>query len=1040
MKDAPTPEEPGKPEIATTATDDADGDKLVKPAAEAKVKDTVVYTNLIAGKSYTMKGQLIKKSDKSVVAEAEKTFTASESGNGTVELVFTFDASKLAGESAVAFEKCYEGDEVVATHEDLNDEDQTVEITKPEVEISKTAVADSAELPGAKLIITKKDSEDIVAQHTSTTQTWKVQLAPGEYTLTEITAPKGYEVAESINFTVNEDGLVGSDKVHMEDAPTPEEPKPEITEVTVTKVWNDADNQDGVRPANITVNLLADGTQAAKAVLNTSNNWTHTFTKLPKKNEAGAEIVYTVVEANVPAGYKASVDGTIITNTHAPETVNVSGKKTWNDADNQDGKRPASVTINLLKNGEKIQSKTVTEKDNWTYSWAGLAKYENGNEIKYTVTEDKVAGYQASISGYDVTNSYTPGKTSVAVVKTWADQNDKDAIRPESITVALTADGNVVETQVLNASNGWTYTWADLDENKDGKAIRYAVDEVTVPEGYTKAVTEDNGVFTVTNTHTPEEEKDENPWVTISKTDAATSAELPGATLIIKNKDGETVVTFVSGEEPARFQLEPGEYTLTEVTAPQGYEVAETISFTVNEEGLVGSDKVEMVDAPIVVKENPTVTISKTDAVTCEELPGAELIIRDAEGKIVESFVSTTEPTLVQLAPGKYTLTEITAPDGYEVAETIEFEVGEDGLVNGDKVEMKDAPTPVEEKEENPIVKISKQDATTKAELPGAELIITDTEGQVVARWISTDEVHEITLAPGDYTLTELTAPEGYLKAESISFTVDKSGLVGSDKVTMYDDHEGGEFIKDDVTVDVTLEKIWVDADGNTVAWPSGKSVTFTLQYKSGDEWKDYIFKGSPWTVTLDEANPTYEFNGLSYVMGDETAVYRAVETKIDGYEIAVSSVSDLNNDNSTLIAVNRPENNTPDGGKEEDTTEPGTTPDSSKEEDKIKPGVDEDKKTSTEGNTDKTTTNTNTNDTPGTTPGRTTTGTANVPTTTRRVVTTPSVAGASTVSSSKATATGDNNSIIWIVTAALAAAAITGAAVAVRRRRRGQD
>ena len=91
--------------------------------------------------------------------------------------------------------------------------------------------------------------------------------------------------------------------------------------------------------------------------------------------------------------------------------------KTWNDKDNQDGKRPTEITINLLKNGTKIASKKVTEADGWKWKFENLDKYENGKEINYTISEEKVEGYTTEVAGYNVKNSYTPGKTGIQVTK-----------------------------------------------------------------------------------------------------------------------------------------------------------------------------------------------------------------------------------------------------------------------------------------------------------------------------------------------------------------------------------------------------------------------------------------------------------------------------------------------------------------------------------------------------------------------------------------------------------------------------------------------
>ena len=169
--------------------------------------------------------------------------------------------------------------------------------------------------------------------------------------------------------------------------------------------------------------------------------------------EIGNLTGYTsVVSGSAAQGYK-------ITNSHAPETTEVSGTKTWSDSNNQDGKRPASIMVNLLANGTKIDSKTVTEKDGWKYSFTNLPKNKNGEEIKYTITEDAVADYSTEVKGYDITNSYTPGKTSVTVTKAWDDADNQDGKRPSNVEVQLKANGQASGAKVvLNADNNWSYT------------------------------------------------------------------------------------------------------------------------------------------------------------------------------------------------------------------------------------------------------------------------------------------------------------------------------------------------------------------------------------------------------------------------------------------------------------------------------------------------------------------------------------------------------------------------------------------------------
>ncbi len=285
------------------------------------------------------------------------------------------------------------------------------------------------------------------------------------------------------------------------------------TDITVEKVWEDADNQDGIRPDSVTVELYRNGVATGnKATLNESNNWTYTFEDLALYAD-GTVITYTVVEEDVPDGYNVDVTGTTasgkftVTNTHIPETIDISGTKSWDDNDDQDGKRPDSITINLLADGVKVNSTTTTETDNWAYSFTGLAKYKDGGkEIVYTIEEVdiNVDGYTTKIDGNNITNSYTPETTSISVTKVWNDNDNQDGIRPNYVEVKLYANGEEYTTISLNTGNSWKTTITGLPKYSDGKLIEYTIVETTVT-GYETTYSGDAETgFTVTNTHKPE--------------------------------------------------------------------------------------------------------------------------------------------------------------------------------------------------------------------------------------------------------------------------------------------------------------------------------------------------------------------------------------------------------------------------------------------------------------------------------------------------------------------------------------------------------
>ena len=495
-----------------------------------------------------------------------------------------------------------------------------------------------------------------------------------EYTWTEETLPEGYKLTDN-----SKTGTVTTlTNTYV----------PETTFITVTKNWDDADNQDGKRPESIIVNLLANGEIAASQTVKAdeAGNWTYTFKDLPKYAN-GKEITYTVTEEAVE-GYETSVDGFNITNAYTTETTEVKGSKTWNDSDNQDGKRPESITVRLLANGEEKDSQTVTadENGNWTYSFENLPKYEAGKEIVYTVTEDAVADYTTEITGYDITNSYAPGKTSVTVTKAWADNDNRGGYRPKEIKVQLKVDGeNSGEEITLNAENKWTYTWSELDEKKAGKDIVYTVEEIGKTAGYISTVTGNaTEGFIITNTITS---------VKISKVDITDQKELAGAHIQILDKDGNVVDEWDSTWESHEVTgLKTGEkYTLRETVAPDGYTITADTVFSLKEDGTLDKDNTSTTisaDGTLLVEDSRTsVKVSKVDISDGEELEGAHIQIIDQDGNVVDEWDSTKEAHVTEkLKIGKtYTLRETVAPDGYLLTSDTTFVLKEDGTVDAEK-------------------------------------------------------------------------------------------------------------------------------------------------------------------------------------------------------------------------------------------------------------------------------------------------------------------------------------------------------------------
>ena len=875
----------------------------------------------------------------------------------------------------------------------------------------------------------------------------------------------------------------------MKDAPTSE--IPETVEVSVTKVWSDVNNKDGIRPESLEVTLST----GEKFTLNDANNWTATKTGLPKYDADHKEIAYTWTEAAVKGYTKAEAkvgNVTIFTNSHKPdepaadvETVDVSVKKVWNDADNKDNIRPASLEV-TLSNGKKV---TLNKGNNWTATVKGLPKYDADNkEIKYTWSEPEVAEYtaaSATIGKYAtvLTNTHIPEEPSeepetvdVSVMKQWADENDKDGIRPDKITVKLSTGASYE----LSERNDWTVSVSDLPKyDEDNNEIAYTWTETSV-DGYETAQETVNNFTVITNTHKPEEPSEELETETVDVSvkkawvDNNDEAKARPASLTVTLSTGETFELnagnnwTVTKKGLPKFDADNNEiaYTWTEPEVIDYTGVSETVgnvtiltnTYVEKEEPkddgnlattVKANGKAATTDTPSEVDLGAAIgDVTVTDTIVYTNMVGGATyevtgqLMKIADGEEPQEIAKVTKDCTADASgSGEWTMDfgSVTVVEG---AKYVVYETAVNKADSKDTVEHKNPDDTSQTvwvkpfvEDTNPEVTISKQDATTSAELPGATLIVRDAQGNKVEEWISESTPKKIQLAPGTYTLTELTAPQGYLQAETITFTVGENGLVGGDKVVMLDSPHGEDFVKDKFGWDIVLEKKW-----STGEWPAGVEVTFKLQYESNGEWHDYIVDGEVLTATLNAQDQSHTFYDIYSDIDHKTAKFRAVEiSTVEGYQVKSWTATDLDNYVGTMTVTNAPaDDNKP--VPDEDKQKP------SEENEENTPSSDKDSDDTTTGTNTNTNTNTNNNNegTPST-PGRTTTGSPAVPSTQRRVVTTPSgastVSASPSVSSSTAAATGDNNSnVIWIVAAALATAAIAGAAVAVRRRRRHDD
>lgn len=411
----------------------------------------------------------------------------------------------------------------------------------------------------------------------------------------------------------------------------------------------------------------------------------------------------------------------------------------------------------------------------------------------YHIAETKPPyGYVGTDTGFDVTFAWDNQTQEIVVADTFEFHNEREKAKVGIYKTDLesgkylagavfnlyTADdiydadgglafaaGDLVATSPETNAEGNTYFDCDIpirgeqygsSTHKDAttNSGKYIVKELRAPQGYyvneePMEVTftyDGQAVQVLESTCT---DKPTEMWV--SKRDLTNDEELPGATLCIKDSDGNVVESWVSTDTPHRVTaLHLGDaYTLTETRPADGYALADEITFRLLQKADEDGSNLKEAevyyltkksllfwtwddwklsdDATVIMRDDTIkVEISKKDLTTMEELPGAELSITDKDGKEIDRWVSSDKPHYIEKLPaGTYTLTEVKAPDGYAFAESVPFTVLPAGEVQ--KFEMLDDVIKVE---------ISKVDITTNKELPGAELIITNKDGKEIDRWV----------------------------------------------------------------------------------------------------------------------------------------------------------------------------------------------------------------------------------------------------------------------------------------------------------------
>jgi uncharacterized surface anchored protein len=603
-----------------------------------------------------------------------------------------------------------------------------------QVTFKKTDVA-GQEIEGAHIVVKDEDG-NIVDEWISTDKEHEISgLEEGKtYTLIETQAPDGYVISESIDFEVT---------------PDKQDQYIEMKDKIVTFTKTDVTGEKEIAGAHIVVTDKSTGKVVDEF---DSTDSSHNINGLIENH------TYILSETVTPKGYVTaeSIEFTV-TNEKVNQTVTMKDKQvTFKKTDVAGQEIEGAHIVVKDKDGNIIDEWDSTKE---SHAIVGLEEGKN-----YTLIETQAPdGYVISESiDFEVTtdkkDQYIEMKDKI-VTFTKTDVTGEKEIAGAHIVVTDKETGKIADE----------FDSTETSHNIKGliEGHTYILRETVTPKNY---VTAESIEFTVTNEKVDQSVNMKDKQVIFKKTDVA-GKEVEGAHIIVKDKDGTIVDEWDSTKEEHIIEgLVEGEtYTLEESTTPKGYVTAETITFTVT------TDK----ENQYIEMKDKRVTISKQDAVTGKELPGAKLTLTEKDtGKEIESWTSSNTPhTIDNLVEGKsYILTEVSAPDGYEIAEAITFTV--DYEKQDQEIVMKDAPYTA--------IQVNKVNKATNQPVVSRDFQFTMYADEECTQVIET--VHANTedgtatfekVGFGTFYFKETAAPLGYLLSDEVKKIVVDENLEG---------------------------------------------------------------------------------------------------------------------------------------------------------------------------------------------------------------------------------------------------------------------
>ncbi len=749
----------GIPEIGTTAT--VDGEHTAEPAGEVTLIDTISYKNLKVGETYKISGVLMDKEtgepllvgEQQVTAELEFTPTSSE---GSVELTYTFDGSALAGKSVVVFEDLYQGENVVASHADINDEGQTVSFGQPEIGTTATIDGEKTAQPAEQITITD-------------TVEYSGLTVGQEYTLKGVLMDK--ETGEPL--------LLNDQQVTSEATFIPAEPNGTI-DVLFTF---DATGLEG-KSVVVFETLFQGETEIASHEDIEDEGQTVTFIEKPT---LGTTATVDGQHTAEPTGEITIVDVVEYTGLTPGKTYTISGVL-MDKATNQP----------LLVDGAEITAEVEFTPES----------ADGTVELTYTLDASALAG--TTIVVFETLYS---GGVEIAA---HADINDEaqtvEITEPEKPTLGTTA---TVDGQHTAAPSG-EVTIVDVVEYTGlTPGNTYTISGVLMDKATNQPLLVDDAEVTAEVEFTPEE-----PSGTVELTYTLDASLFAGTSIVVFEtlyQDGVEIAAHADiNDEAQTITIEPRGGLLIQKTSEDG--VLEGFTFLVEGEGYSETFTTDGAGKIYIEDLSPgeyTITEQESELTARYEIPAGQTVEVTADqattvefynallrGKIIGHKTGAKQAPLKGVTFGLFDAkaTEFTEETAIEVTTTNEsgefsfeapygsFQVMELATLPGYltmkepiAVEVNAAEVELEPIANNQtIVHISKVDAETGEELPGATLELYGPDGTLIETWETGDIPHVITGLPvGEgYVLKETAAPEGYQLAEDITFAVEETSEI----------------------------------------------------------------------------------------------------------------------------------------------------------------------------------------------------------------------------------------------------------------------